>query len=208
MNQSDSTENTTARLKSIVEDIVKGYLSFISSSDLQQSILKMVRESYQEAIEDAGIEFNMNFTGDYRAVGALQNFGFNTVKDLTEEIKGDLRQSMSMGLMNRENIPELRERIQKVMQVAKERAKLIAQTETVRAYNQGYYDAAKEGRLKVTREWSAQPEKNQDNPCPICESMHGQRRGMNENFTAQDGTTHFLPPAHPRCKCRVIYVQS
>lgn len=198
-----------AKVKSIITDISQGYLSFITNEELQKAIQEVVSQEYEKGLSRAEIQFNMNFMGDYKAIGYLKNFGFDAVKNLTEEMKTDLKKTVSLGIMNREDIPQLRDRIQKVMNDSKTRAQLIAQTETIRAFNQGYYDAAKESKLSLKREWSAQPERDENNPCEICESLDGQVVGMNEPFIDKDGKEHFLPPnPHPRCKCRVLYVQS
>ena len=90
------------------------------------------------------------------------------------------------------------------------RASTIAQTESVRAVNQGLHDAYSQaidrGALPdsaVRREWELG-----DSPCPICESIPDNNPdgvGVDEEFDSDDGPVDD-PPVHPNCMCSVSYV--
>lgn len=81
-----------------------------------------------------------------------------------------------------------------------QRALTIAQTETMRASNEGqrqmWNQAVENGRLKpnVKRVWIVTPD---DKLCPICAPLEGQLAGLHETFSGGFMT----PPAHPRCRC-------
>lgn len=90
------------------------------------------------------------------------------------------------------------------------RADTIAQTESVRAANEGLHDAYSQavdrGALPedaVKREWELG-----DTPCPICESIPDNNPdgiGLDESFDSDDGPVDD-PPVHPNCMCSVNYV--
>jgi hypothetical protein len=92
------------------------------------------------------------------------------------------------------------------------RATRIARTELAYAYNFGSFlavkDAVDEGVLDtnevmVKRWWTQKDER----VCPFCGPLHGQVVGIEETFpglTKRVPNT-FVPPAHPMCRCVVLY---
>lgn len=85
------------------------------------------------------------------------------------------------------------------------RSERIARTELAGAHNGGTQitmeRAEKAGAFPkgISRVWSAQRGKT----CPICAGLHGRTAQMNAPF---DGA-YALPPAHPACRCVVLYVE-
>lgn len=89
----------------------------------------------------------------------------------------------------------------------RQRAKTIALTEVKQAREEeklaGWEDAVLTGDLPATvrRQWIA------GDPCPLCAALSElSPRGLREPFSV-DGRAFMTPPAHPRCKCRVIIVK-
>jgi SPP1 gp7 family putative phage head morphogenesis protein len=199
----NSSTNMEPEIKAIISDIVNKYLTMIDPDEIKDFLYNVVEKHYNQGLERGEIEFNMNFVPDYKTVSFVQKYAFDNVKGLTEEIKEALRKQMVEGLLNHESIPQLKLRIMETMDTNITRAELIVRTETNRAFNMGHYQAAQDSGLEIVKEWNAQPEKDIQNPCPKCEKLNGQRVSMNAKFPGD----YFLPPAHPRCKCRVLYVQ-
>lgn len=97
----------------------------------------------------------------------------------------------------------------------RDRAKMIAQTEVARAYNEGndaYVRAAiNQGLMPpMDRVWVVA---NSD-ACSLCKGLAGTSVDMDSKFTAQYGSkvkrvvSCSVPPLHPRCRCAVKYVES
>lgn len=87
----------------------------------------------------------------------------------------------------------------------RQRALLIARTETMRASNEGqrqlWLQARQAGLLTGTerREWIVTPD---DRLCERCEAMEGQLRGLDEPFEDPlTGEQALAPPLHPNCRC-------
>jgi predicted kinase len=194
-------------IKGIIDDFIAKYTTFIDDNKLKEIIFKRIKEQYDAGLVSGEIQFNMNFTPNYKTLSFIQNFGFDNVKKLSADMKDELRKQLVMGLMNKETMPYLTKRVQLVLDATIERAKMITITETNRAFNMGHFQAAEESRLDLVKQWSAQPERNEQNPCPICEEMDGSIVEMNDKFHFSDGESLFLAPKHPRCKCRVLYIQ-
>lgn len=199
-----STTYNEIELKSLIEDIVNGYINFINIDSLRDTIFNNIEQNYSKGLDSSEIKFNMNFVPDYNTVSFIQKFSFDNVKGLEKDIKDGLRRSLRLGLMNQESIPQLKQRIKDVMDISIERAELIARTESVRAFNMGSFQGAKNSGLSLIKEWSAADD---ERTCKVCGYLDGKRVGMNEHFVDSEGDTYFLSPAHPRCRCRVIYIQ-
>lgn len=89
----------------------------------------------------------------------------------------------------------------------RQRAEMIARTETIAAANAGQqaaWDAAVEAGLldpeDTGRIWQAAADTR---VCPICDALDGQIVGLHEPFITIEGEAIDGPPAHPNCRCSV-----
>lgn len=90
----------------------------------------------------------------------------------------------------------------------------IARTELAFAYNQGSYLGTKQAQEKgymgdVVKIWSTADD---ERVCKICGALEGKTIGIDEEFnfntriaTPADPTIKLVPPAHPSCRCAVMY---
>lgn len=88
--------------------------------------------------------------------------------------------------------------------LTRQRALVIARTETLRASNEGqrqlWHQAVQAGLLSghERREWIATPDERE---CPICEELDGKTAGLHEDFESASEGGIIGPPAHPNCRC-------
>jgi len=195
---------SSPELKSLIEDIINKYLNFINVEHLKEFIFDLVEKNYRKGLDEGELQFNQNFLADYNTLSFIQNFAFDNVKGLNEELKDRLRKEMSIGLMNGEGIPQLKLRILDIMDITIQRAELIARTESIRALNMGHYQSAKESGLELKKQWIAAPG---ERTCETCGFLDQQIVDMNEKFVSQKGEEFLLPVAHINCRCRVSYIQ-
>lgn len=90
------------------------------------------------------------------------------------------------------------------------RAYDIARTELATAYNTGADDAVRAAQAKgymgeMDKIWCAADDERM---CPYCGKMDGKRIAMDEEFEgiSSSWSTRRHPPAHPGCRCGVLYV--
>lgn len=91
------------------------------------------------------------------------------------------------------------------------RAYRIARTELVFAYNQGSYYGTKQAQAqnligKVEKVWCTADD---ERTCEICGALEGARIGIDDDFDfktklIEQGIKR-VPPAHPHCRCTVLY---
>ncbi|MFR7991075.1 MAG: phage minor head protein [Anaerovoracaceae bacterium] len=89
------------------------------------------------------------------------------------------------------------------------RAETIAQTELAEAYNAGAHQGIKQAQERgyighVKKVWVTA---RQDNVCKYCEAVEGVSKEMDEYFDVGKCGRVLIPPAHPRCRCVVKYVE-
>ena len=89
----------------------------------------------------------------------------------------------------------------------------IARTELAFAYNQGSYEGTKQAQAagymgETVKVWCTADD---ERVCPICGGLEGKIIAMDEDFdfrTKLEGrneTIRRVPPAHPSCRCGVMY---
>lgn len=93
------------------------------------------------------------------------------------------------------------------------RAYNIARTELAFAYNQGSYEGTKQAQEagyigEVVKVWVTALD---ERTCPTCSGLEGMRIAMDEDFPfntkleGRNATIKKVPPAHPSCRCAVMY---
>jgi hypothetical protein len=91
-------------------------------------------------------------------------------------------------------------------QLLKQRAQMIARTETIAANAAGrkhaWQLAQDSGQLpEVERVWiTAPPSPNPNRPCEICLGLDGKKAPINGTYESIEGSVEG-PPAHPSCRC-------
>jgi hypothetical protein len=120
---------------------------------------------------------------------------------ISDKIRADIAQSIKTSLNVGDDIQAATDRLKDtVMGLDNNRAKIIAQTESVNAYTQGLLEFAVQSNA-VGKQWMAAGAVDNcallaaDDPIPIDQEF---------DYDGGDG-----PPLHPRCKCalRLIYQQ-
>lgn len=124
---------------------------------------------------------------------------------LSDTTKASMRTALVQGLRLGESRDAIADRLVEVgARIPKWRARLIAQTEVIRAYSEGtrqVYQAS--GVVEKIRWLDGQP-----GACPTCRAHNDTVRnldGEGSNWTSRFGTYHG-PPAHPGCRCAIAAV--
>jgi len=187
-----------------IDDIAKAIKKIIAFEGLKNISDLVIKNTFMEGWDTAEKQLDRNFMINKDAVQYLQDYTFNNIMDLTEEVKNDLRAELERGIIAGEGITNLKNRVIKVFDAGENRAEMIARTETNRAENQGKLQAFKSSDEDFLKKWvSAKDERTSE----LCMRLHGQTIGLNENFkdtrTGWEGPT---PPAHVNCRSTVIFI--
>ncbi|KKN51395.1 hypothetical protein LCGC14_0622920 [marine sediment metagenome] len=138
----------------------------------------------------------------------VSNHGLDLATGLNETTVERLQQTLVIGQRDGVGMPEITRRIKNNFKdMSTWRARMIAQTETIRAYAQGSLQVYRDAGVTV-KKWLD----GQVNACPICVALDGKPISIEGNFKGElppelaalvrqptvDG-----PPAHPGCRCAV-----
>lgn len=165
---------------------------------------RLVKNAYYRGIEGAEMALGMNFIPNKRAIRFLQNYTFDLVKGVNDDVRKTLRQELTRALLNDAGPQEVARRLREKLGIFQSRARSIARTELNRAENFGHLQAGKDAKdagLVVKKEWF-----NQNPQSPICRALAGTRVGVDEQFH-YDGRSYDGPPGHSNCRSRVLIVQ-
>jgi SPP1 gp7 family putative phage head morphogenesis protein len=120
----------------------------------------------------------------------LKDHVIPVAKDINSTTRNDLldvvRKSIALG----ETRDEMTDRLNDILNNPV-RARMIAQTESVRAFSQGRLAVGREYGF-TQKQWSAQ-----DNACPVCAGVDGETVNIDSEFSIGVQS----PPAHPNCQC-------
>lgn len=138
---------------------------------------------------------------DPDVVEYLDNSSATLVTNVLETTRNRIRTDLSAGVQQGESRDEIAGRLKNTMNdVPAWRARLIAQTEVIRAHSQGALQSYRASGVVQGKRWvDGQPE-----ACPTCQELNDEVVGLDELFS--DGSDS--PPSHPGCRCTVAAVLS
>jgi len=140
------------------------------------------------------VDVNWDLANDRASRWSLE-YAFDLVRQLKETTRQRLRREISRFIENGETVNQLAKRLAPLF--GEERARLIAETETTRAFAEGNMEGWKETGVIKMREWRTARD---ELVCPICGPLSGKVVGMDEEFAPGI----MSPPAHPRCRCWIV----
>lgn len=191
-------------IKSKFKSVTDKYKGVFDGSDFKVKIDKYMDASVTKGIEDIEKQLDINTTASVNDVKEISEFAQENLGDVTDELMNKVRKEITFGVLNNESQTKIKQRIKKQFDLAEIRVKTIARTESNRAENIGNFLAAKKSGLKLKKKWIATMDNRTSN---ICKSLNEKITGMDQKFKDAKGNLHELPPAHPNCRSRVIYVQ-
>lgn len=189
--------------KDVITDIINEFVKAVDMSIASGVVQRVLKEAYDKGLDEIGLQLGMNFMGDPKRLEFLQSYTFENIKDMNDEMAGKLRKEISQSLLNLEGVEMMKKRVQSVMDVTVNRARMIARTEAVRAANMGHLDGARESGLNMVKEWSAHIDARTS---PICKALNGKQVPINSQFTYK-GEKFDAPPAHPFCRSTLLFIQ-
>lgn len=228
MQSIESQKAQSIQFKSIIDDIINRDLSLFNDDVLRVKVNEFTSKNYNIGLLEAEKNADMNFLPIDRNLQSLSNYSFSLIKDVTEDMESQLRKSLQEGLLNRESITEIKNRIKaifrgkdlKVVEKTgnirtidwRNRLNMIVRTESNRAENQGHFDGVIQSRIEMKKYVDVFLDSRTS---PICRAMHKkygtqeQAIPMDEDFVATVGGKEYsfrLPPFHVNCRTVALFV--
>jgi len=201
--KSEIGENKLIHIKS-VDDIAKKIKDIVTFAGLKTISDAVIRHTFMGGWDSAEKQLNKNFMVNREAIDYIQDYTFNNIKVMGEEIKNDLRQELERGIMQGEGIAKLTKRVDSIFNKGENRAEMIARTEVNRSENQGKLQAFKSSGERYNKKWSTHFDARTS---PLCKRLDGQVVKMDENF--KDKTSGWegpCPPSHVDCRSSLTFI--
>ncbi len=197
----------------LITDIIKQIIRVLGLDNLSNEIRTEVRRNYESGMDKMEVELNMNFDRNPEIIEYLEEYQFDNIKGMTDDVAEKLRKELNEGIQNLESIGALKKRIQNTMNIGEHRALMIARTEANRAENYGKLDAAKQSGLDLRKYLSVHID---DRTSPICRAMM-RKYGTADQAISVDKLFKVTvkgkviqgeaPPFHPNCRTAVVFTQ-
>ena len=201
-------------IKNIINAIVNKLIKVFSIDRFRNKIDGFVKEEYFDGMEKSEVEFDMNFTPE-SDVSFLSKYVNNNLEFITDEMGHNLRGALSRGLMDRDNLKQLKTRIKTVFSDKKyvNRMKMVVRTEKNRANNTGALDGARQAERAGVKVKKYVDVLEDGVTSPICSAMdtkygsEDKAIGLDKDFfvTVKSGNKTITvreqaPPFHPNCR--------
>ena len=188
------------KLKEIksIDSIAKQLKVLLSIMGLKALSDEIIKNNFMKGNDEAEKKLDMNIMPNEEAISYIQDYTFENIKGMTEDLENKLRQELERAFMNGDGISRIKSNVQKIFETTKHRAEAIARTETNRALNSGKMVAYKASGVKGTKEFIAKIDARTSS---ICRRLDGQKKGLDENFVDPKGEwSGQNPPVHCRCR--------
>jgi SPP1 gp7 family putative phage head morphogenesis protein len=190
-------------VKAEFQETLEQYKGFFTDKGYEKKIAELINKEFQKGVDEIEKQINKNVVVNTSKVQDLSNYVYKNIKGMNEEMINKLQQQITLGILNRENLEQVKTRVKGVMNMSTERAIMIARTESIRALNQGNLQAAKESGINFKKKWDARLDSRTSEGC---RHLDGQVVGLNEKFK-WNGEEFDAPPAHPNCRSRVLLIE-
>lgn len=130
----------------------------------------------------------------------LTNYVLKLAGQINDTTKADITQAIATSLELGETRDELTARINDILDDPY-RSEMIAQTESINAFNQGRLAVGQEIGYDQ-KEWQAQPD-----ACEYCSGLDGEIVGIDEQFDGDIAVVD-APALHPWCRCTIRLINS
>jgi SPP1 gp7 family putative phage head morphogenesis protein len=134
---------------------------------------------------------------DWRAIDALETRNLTALQKITTEMNGQIIRIISDSMLAGEHPRSIAKKItERVDNIGLARARTMARTETVTAFNRGA-QIRYEQYGYTHWEWIAALD---ERTCPVCGALDGK--------VFKFGDSQDIPPAHPNCRCSIAPVEA
>ena len=203
-------------------EFIRQLFNRVNTVGFINGVKKAVKISFKVGVDKAEKELNMdigfsdNLAGDVSWYADRQLEGFyidgkrwNGLKGVASDLQLEVSQVVRDGIVNRESMIDIKNKIKERLDVTNNRATMIARTETTRFQNHGKLESYKKSGVVHFVKWEAFLD---DRTSSVCRELHKHKPiplGNAFNTTFMNGKKQAMwegtmPPAHPNCRSEVV----
>jgi hypothetical protein len=223
-------KNPEVEFKGLIDDITRGFVQLFDTEAFKSRIRNFTNKHYDKGLLKGEAQVNMNFLRNTNNLEHLNNYSFTLVKDLTDDMSSALRKSLQEGLLNQESVSEIKGRVEAIFKGKglkltdkngnvrsinwRDRMTAIVRTESVRAENYGHADAIEQSGITFKKYVSVHMDARTSPICMTEDLKYGtpdKAIPMSDDFVVSvKGKIYktMLPPFHPNCRTRALFVEA
>ena len=193
------TSRAKIEVKSIM-DVIKKIASILGFGEIRQTVNEFINNNFLSGFDDGEKEVDSNFVPDQAASNFLANHTFNNVKGMTDDLTNKLRAELERGVIAGEGVDKLKARVSNVFKISKNRAEMIARTETARAFNMGKLQAVQKSGKPAKKYIDITLDKRTSQVSKAMDRKYGSPEKaipLDQNFSVSVGGKVFEGPAPP-----------
>lgn len=180
---------------------------FAEDEELVADLIRLIAAGGTAGIrqfaEKIGVQLDYTLT-NAKAAEWARKYAFDLVKDIDNTSMAALQNAIGMFA---ETPGMTIGDVMNNLAYNEERARMIAVTETTRAYSKGQQLGSEQlvkeyPEVRVVDHWFTN---NDDKVCEICGPLEGVEVDAGETFYEPDGNNDGFPPAHVNCRCWMDY---
>ena len=195
--------------KAITKETLDKYDNFFNTAEYRQILNDALGKEFSKGIEQIEKKLNRNVIVSTQDINTITEFAFNNIKDMNQELVNNLRKQITMGLLNKENMNQIKKRIKEQFVISENRARAILQTETNRIYGTGSYNAAKQSGIEFYKYIDATLDKRTSEICKDLDLRYGspeQAIPIDDKFKLINGKEELHNPYHVGCRTVTLYI--
>jgi SPP1 gp7 family putative phage head morphogenesis protein len=195
--------------KAITQEALDKYDNFFNTAEYRQILNDALGKEFSKGVEQIEKKLNRNVIVSTQDINTITEFAFNNIKDMNQELVNNLRKQITMGLLNKENMNQIKKRIKEQFVISENRARAILQTETNRIYGTGSYNAAKQSGVEFYKYIDATLDKRTSEICKDLDLRYGspeQAIPIDDKFKLINGKEELHNPFHVNCRSVTLYV--
>jgi len=209
--------------KQLADKIAGKLFKLFDVDRFRNLVRKFIGEKYGEGIDgiEKQLQINVDFASNTRNLSMLDNYVFDNIKGVTEEMQEDLRQELQRGIMENDSAAGLKKRVADIFRGKnptrfnfQNRMKMIVRTEGKRAINMAKYQGAMDSRRPLYKYLQVKMDGRTSEICRKEHAKYGEKSlaiPMRKKFTVNAGGKDYTaqyPPFHPNCRSSVVITQN
>lgn len=171
---------------------------------------RRLEEAYSRGQETIEVLVDRNILGvDNKALDFIKEYTFELLKKSNDDMINKLKDVISRGALNSIGKSQMLSEIQDIMKTSHNRAEMILETETARAYNFGRISAAKVDSKLSKKYWIAILDKRTSALCTRLSIKYSMNKAIPLDQPFVDditGQKFMAPAAHPWCRSVLGFV--
>lgn len=219
------TEKEIIELKGVIEILTANMQEVIRLDPVKDQVTEAIHSAYAKGLDRIDREFkpavNVQMPGNAtRQLEMLNNYTFQNIQNVGDEIGNSLRQELQRGLLNGDSKAELVNRVKATFKEKKfrDRFKMVIRTETLRANNTAALEGANQVQDSTQIEMKKWLDVTMDDRTSLTCREENKQYGTKDKaipldqefeYTFQNKTYRAQsPPFHPNCRTIVRFIRA